>query len=45
MKFDKNSMLVKSWVNLILMDVYTKEDVPNLSNLREVVIPIVDSMA
>lgn len=35
--FNKDSGLVKVWVSLILAGVYTFEDVPNLSNLREVV--------
>lgn len=35
--FDKDSGLVKVWVSIILSGVYTYGDVPNLSNLREVV--------
>lgn len=35
--FDKDSGLVKVWVSIILSGVYTYDDVPNLSNLREVV--------
>ena len=35
--FNKDSGLVKVWVNLIKQGTYTIEQVPNLSNLREVV--------
>ena len=35
--FDENSGLVKTWVNLIENGVYTIDDVPDLSNLKEVV--------
>lgn len=35
--FNKNSGLVKTWVSLIENDQYALKDVPNLSNLREVV--------
>ena len=38
MVFNKNSGLVKDvWVPLILSGVYTKEQVPALGNLKEVV--------
>lgn len=38
MVFNKNSGLVKNvWVPLILSGVYTKEQVPALGNLKEVV--------
>lgn len=33
--FDENSIVVQSWVNLVKEGTYTKEQVPNLSNLRE----------
>lgn len=35
--FNENSGLVKTWVDLIKKGQYTIEEVPNLSNLREVV--------
>lgn len=35
--FNKNSMLVKTWVSLVMMGVYTVEQVPRLFNLRDVV--------
>ena len=40
--FDENSGLVKTWVNLIQQGVYPVEQIPNLSNLREVVLSILD---
>lgn len=39
--FDENSAVVKSWVRLVRAGTYELEDVPELSNLREVVIGIV----
>lgn len=38
--FNKNSGLVKIWVSLIQKGVYTKDDVPAIENLREVVISV-----
>lgn len=45
MVFTKNSALVKTWVSLVLSGAYTKEQVPKLFNLRDVVGEIVDSLA
>ena len=45
MVFTKNSALVKTWVSLALSGAYTKEQVPKLFNLRDVVGEIVDSLA
>ena len=42
MKFNKDSIIVKSWVALILAGTYTIDDVPNISNLREVVQEVLD---
>lgn len=42
--FNKDSGLVKVWVSLILAGVYTYADVPNLSNLREVVGQVLTEM-
>lgn len=42
--FNENSQLVKIWVSLVLSGAYTKEQVPKLSNLQEVVSEIVDSL-
>lgn len=38
--FDKDSGLVQIWVKLIQNGTYTIDDVPDLFNLREVVIEI-----
>ena len=35
--FNKNSQLVKTWVRLIRNGKYTKEQVPDISNLKEMV--------
>lgn len=40
--FNKDSGLVKIWVNLIKQGAYTIEQVPNLSNLREVVASVLE---
>ena len=40
--FSKDSGLVKTWVNLIKQGAYTIEQVPNLSNLREVVASVLE---
>lgn len=40
--FNENSGLVKTWVNLVKKGAYTVEQIPNLSNLREVVISVLE---
>ena len=40
--FDEDSQLVKTWVRLVGDGVYTREQIPNLSNLRDVVGKILD---
>lgn len=40
--FDENSGLVKLWVNMVVSGKYTIEQVPNLSNLKQVVQSIID---
>lgn len=40
--FNKDSGLVKTWVNLIKQGSYTIEQVPHLNNLREVVISVME---
>lgn len=44
-KFNKNSGLVYVWVSLIMAGTYTREQVPALSNLKEVVFEVLDSLA
>ena len=40
--FNENSQLVKTWVRLVKAGAYTREQVPNLSNLKEVVGTVLD---
>ncbi len=40
--FNKDSGLVQVWVTLIQQGTYTIEQVPNLSNLREVVAAVLE---
>lgn len=45
MKFNKNSALVKNvWIPLILAGIYTKEQVPALGNLKEIVESVLGDM-
>ena len=40
--FDEYSQLTKTWVRIVKSGTYGREDVPNLSNLREVVWSVLD---
>ncbi|MCX8045264.1 hypothetical protein [Anoxybacillus gonensis] len=42
--FNENSGLVKVWVSLVLSGTYTLDQVPQLSNLKEVVTSVINSM-
>jgi hypothetical protein len=42
MTFNENSALVKIWVRNVQEGNYTREQVPNLFNLRDVVYSILD---
>ncbi len=42
MNFNENSGLVKTWVRLVESGQYSKEQVPNIGNLREVVYKILE---
>ncbi len=44
MTFTKNSGLVKTWVSLVLSGVFTIEQVPNLFNLRAVVLEVINEI-
>jgi hypothetical protein len=44
MVFTENSGLVKVWVSLVIAGTYTLEQVPQLSNLKEVVTSVINSM-
>ena len=45
MTFTKDSILVKTWVSLVVSGVFTVDQVPALFNLRKVVQEIVDGLA
>lgn len=40
--FNEKSIVVKTWVELVKMGTYTREQVPALFNLRDVVYSILD---
>ncbi len=40
--FNENSVIVKTWVSLVLAGTYTREQVPGSSNLRDVVYQVLD---
>jgi len=44
MTFGPTSPITKAWVSMIVAGVYTREDVPNLYNLREAVYGVLDGM-
>ncbi|MBP2027388.1 uncharacterized protein (UPF0147 family) [Acetoanaerobium pronyense] len=35
--FNRNSIIVKTWVSLVMMGIYKDTEVPRLFNLRDVV--------
>lgn len=42
--FNENSVIVKTWVSLVIAGTYTRDQVPNLSNLKEVVYTVLDEL-
>lgn len=44
MTFTKDSALVKIWFSAVLGGVYTREDIPKLFNLQEVVNGLLDEI-
>lgn len=42
--FSENSVIVKTWVGLVIAGTYTQEQVPNLSNLREMVSKAIEKL-
>ena len=42
--FNEDSVIVKTWVSLVLAGTYTQEQVPKLGNLQEVVGKVLDGM-
>lgn len=45
MKFDRNSGLVIVWVNMVQSGAYTRDQVPKMFNLQEIVGEILDEQA
>lgn len=43
--FNENSIVVKVWVKNVKEGLYTREQVPELSNLREVVLSLLGTEA
>lgn len=43
MMFTKDSAIVKAWVRMVQGEIYGRESIPNLSNLRDVVIDVLDN--
>jgi len=44
MVFTEDSVIVQAWISLVLTGTYTREQVPNIYNLREVVYGVLDSL-
>lgn len=42
--FNVNSVIVKTWVSLVIAGTYTRDQVPHLSNLKEVVYTVLDEL-
>lgn len=40
--FNENSVIVKTWVELVRNGTYQKENVPNISNLQEIVFKVLE---
>lgn len=45
MKFNKESGLVKVWVKLVQSGTYTRDQVPKMYNLQEIVAEVLDGQA
>lgn len=44
MTYTKDSMIVKTWVSLVMAGAYEVDQVPNLFNLRDVVQEVLDTL-
>lgn len=44
MTYTKDSMIVKTWVSLVMAGTYEVDQVPNLFNLRTVVQEVLDTL-
>lgn len=42
--FNEDSVIVKTWVSLVLAGTYTQEQVPDLGNLREMVSKAIEKL-
>lgn len=42
--FNEESIVVKTWVKLISNGTYTRQQVPNISNLRETVFGVLNEL-
>lgn len=42
--FNENSVIVKTWVSLVLAGTYAREQVPELSNLKTIVYGVLDEL-
>ena len=42
--FNEDSVIVKTWVSLVLAGTYTQEQVPNLSNLQSAVNKVIENL-
>lgn len=40
--FNESSVIVKTWVELVRNGTYKKENVPNISNLQEIVFKVLE---
>lgn len=45
MSFNKDSGLVTVWVNMVQSGTYTRDQVPKMFNLQEVVAEVLDELA
>lgn len=44
LKFDKNSIVVKAWVTMVMTGVYTIEQVPTIFGIREAVEAVIKEL-
>ena len=44
LKFDRNSMVVKAWVTMVMSGVYNIEQVPNIFGIKESVEEVIKEL-
>lgn len=44
LKFDKNSIVVKAWVTMVMTGVYTIEQVPTIFGIKEAVEAVIKEL-